>query len=169
MNSIWLIITALPDRWHERRQAKRAPSPAADRPPWLGDPRRCITADCLLLVLAIATAAVCLSGASGPGRPLLVLASACLVPGAAVLTLLPVKEHLEALALAVTLGISIETAGALAMVWTGWWHPVGWAVALGVTACLILALDLRRNVATVKGYPETSGRPDSAHMPTIGQ
>jgi hypothetical protein len=172
MNSIWLFVTALPDRWYARRQARKTlstPAAQAVRPPWLGDPRRCVTADCLLLGLAIATAAVCLVGTTGPARPLLVLASACLVPGAAALTRLPVKDHLEALVLAVSLGFSIEIVGALAMVWTGWWHPVGWALVVLITACIVLALDLRRNVATMRAYPGANRPPDSTHMPTTAQ
>ncbi|HEV2973940.1 MAG TPA: hypothetical protein VGX69_02960 [Solirubrobacteraceae bacterium] len=119
------------------------------RPRWLGDPRRCVTADCLLLALAAATVAVCLLDAHGAVRLLLVFAAACVIPGGAVLTRLPVEDVLEAFGLAVGLGFAIETVGALAMVWTGWWHPFGWAIVVGVGACATLVLDLRRNLATV--------------------
>jgi hypothetical protein len=115
----------------------------------LGDPRRCVTADCLLLALAAATVAVCLLDAHGAVRLLLVFAAACVIPGGAVLTRLPVEDVLEAFGLAVGLGFAIETVGALAMVWTGWWHPFGWAIVVGVGACATLVLDLRRNLATV--------------------
>jgi hypothetical protein len=117
---------------------------------WLGDPRRCVTADCALLVLALATVAVCLLSAHGPARLLLVLAGACLIPGGALLTRLPMEDVLEAVGLAVGLGFSIEAAGALVMVWTGWWHPYGWAIALVGAACVMFVLDLRRNLATVR-------------------
>ena len=86
---------------------------------WLGDPRRCATADGLLLVLAAATVAVCLLQSHGAARLLLVLAAACLIPGSALLTRLPVEDELEAFGLAVGLGFTIEAFGALAMVWTG--------------------------------------------------
>jgi hypothetical protein len=125
--------------------------PAADsqepRRGWLGDPRRCATADGLLLVLAAATVAVCLLQSHGAARLLLVLAAACLIPGCAVLTRLSVEDELEAFGLAVGFGFTIEAFGALAMVWTGWWHPFGWAIALGAVACALLAVDLRRNLA----------------------
>jgi hypothetical protein len=117
---------------------------------WLGNPRRCATADGLLLVLAAATVAVCLLQPHGAARLLLVLAAACLVPGGALLTRLPVEDAIEAFGLAVGLGITIETLGALAMIWTGWWHPFGWAIVLGVVACAVLAVDLRRNLAMAR-------------------
>lgn len=114
---------------------------------WLGNPRRCATADGLLLVLAAATVAVCLLQSHGAARLLLVLAAACLIPGSALLTRLSVEDTLEAFALAIGLGLTIETVGALAMIWTGWWHPLGWAIALGALACALLAVDLRHNLS----------------------
>lgn len=78
------------------------------------------------------------------------LAGACLIPGGAVLTRLGVDDILDAVALAVGLSFTIEAAGALAMVWTGWWHPVGWALALLVGSCALLMLDLRRVLATAR-------------------
>jgi hypothetical protein len=114
---------------------------------WLGDPRRCALADCLLLLLALATVAVCLLDAHGTARALLVLTAACVIPGSALLTRLPVADVLEGFALAVGLGFTIEGVGALVMIWTGWWHPFGWAIALTVIACGMLALDLRVNVS----------------------
>jgi uncharacterized membrane protein len=119
------------------------------QPRWLGDPRRCVTADCLLLVLAAATVAVCLADTHSIARPLLVLAAACLLPGGALLTRLPVEDELEALGLAVSLSFCIEAVGTLAMIWTGWWHPFGWALAPVAAACVMLVLDLRRIAAAV--------------------
>jgi hypothetical protein len=120
------------------------------RPCWLGEPRRSALVDCLLLLLAVATVAICLADAHGVARLLLVLASACLLPGGALLTRLPMADPLEALGLAVAVGFCIEAAGALAMIWTGWWHPFGWALALVIAACAMFALDLRRSVAMVR-------------------
>jgi hypothetical protein len=118
---------------------------------WLGDPRRCATADGLLLVLAAATVAVCLLQSHGAARLLLVLAAACLIPGSALLTRLRVEDELEAAALAVGLGFTIEAAGALVMVWTGWWHPIGWVIVLGAAACTALAIDFCRSVTLARG------------------
>jgi uncharacterized membrane protein len=127
-------------------------SPVAGNVPalWLGDPRRCVTADCLLLVLAAVTIAMCVIDTHGVARLLLVLTAACLLPGGALLTRLPVEDVLEACGLAVGLGFTIEAVGALAMVWTGWWHPLGWALALMAAACVMFALDLRRNLVAVR-------------------
>jgi hypothetical protein len=175
-SSIWLTITFLPDRWRTRKQPEQ-PSPASAismdgvsgrlagsatsmgskqvtvydaQPRWLGDPRRCFIADCLLLILAAVTVAVCLVDTHSIARLLLVLVAACLIPGSALLTRLPGEDVLEALGLAVGLGFCIEAAGALAMVWTGWWHPFGWALALVTAACVMFFLDLRRIVVPVR-------------------
>jgi uncharacterized membrane protein len=120
------------------------------QPRWLGDPRRCVTADCLLLILATVAVAVCLVDTNSTARLPLVLAAACLIPGGALLTRLPVEDVLEALGLAVSLGFCIEAAGALAMVWTGWWHPFGWALTLVTAASVLLVLDLRRVTVMVR-------------------
>jgi hypothetical protein len=120
------------------------------QPVWLGDPRRCVAADCLLLSLAAATISVCLLDTHSIARLLLVLAAACLVPGGALLTRLPVEDPLEAFGLAVGLGFTIEAIGTLAMIWAGWWHPLGWAIALVTAACMMFLLDLRRIALTSK-------------------
>jgi hypothetical protein len=132
---------------HRRRPEKEH---GLVKPRWLGDPRRCVAADCLLLSLAAATVVVCLLDTHSTARVLLVLAAACLIPGSALLTRLPVEDVLEAFGLAVGLGFTIEAAGALAMVWAGWWHPLGWATVLVIGACVMLVLDLRRNVVTFR-------------------
>jgi hypothetical protein len=112
--------------------------------------RQRLAADSLLLLLAAATAAICLGETNTQLRLLLVLVSACLVPGGAMLTRLPVEDPLEAIGLAASLGFCIEALGALAMVWTGWWHPFGWAATVLAVASLVLALDIRRIVVTVR-------------------
>jgi hypothetical protein len=103
-----------------------------------------------LLLLALVTVVVCLLDAHGAARALLVLAAACLIPGSALLTRLPVADVLEGFALAVGLGFTVEGVGALVMIWTGWWHPFGWALALTVLACGMLALDLRDSTAAIR-------------------
>jgi hypothetical protein len=122
------------------------PSP----PRGLGSPRRRAAVDCLLLLLAAVTAASCLADPHGTVRVLAVLAAACLIPGGALLTRLPVEEPFEAVGLAVGLGFTVEAAGALAMLWIGFWHPVAWALVLGGVACAMLAIDLRAVAATLR-------------------
>ena len=139
---------AVPGSGHDdHASASSATTARESRIGWLGDPRRCATADGLLLVLAAATVAVCLLQSHGTARLLLVLAAACLIPGSALLTRLSVEDTLEAFGLAIGLGLTIETVGALAMIWSGWWHPLGWAIALGALACALLAIDLRHNLS----------------------
>jgi hypothetical protein len=176
-SGIWLIVTLLTGRRRARAQPEQtspAPTISIDptsarsaesststdsssvavhnvQPRWLGDPRRCVIADCFLLVLAATTVVVCLLETHSTARLLLVLAAACLIPGGALLTRLPVEDVLEAFGLAVGLGFTIEAAGALVMVWTGWWHPFGWVIVLGAVACAVLVLDLHRNVVTARG------------------
>jgi len=101
--------------------------------------------------LALATALVCALDTHSVAALLLLLAAACVIPGSALLTLLSTEDELEAFALAVGLGFTIEAIGTLAMIWTGWWHPFGWAIALAVVACAMLALDARRNVLRGNG------------------
>ena len=76
--------------------------------------------------------------------------TACLLPGAALLTRLSVQDGLERVALAVALSLCIEAAGALAMVWTRFWHPFGWAILLVLAASVVLTLDLARNLRAVR-------------------
>jgi hypothetical protein len=141
-----------PDTPSVGSRAATGSAPVAGSAParWLGDPRRCVTADCLLLVLALATVTSCLPATHSALRLLLLLASACLIPGGALLTRLPLEDPLEAFGLAVGVGFSIEAVGTLAMIWTGWWHPFGWALALVGCACVMFVLDLHRNVTMLR-------------------
>jgi hypothetical protein len=95
------------------------------------------------MALAALAALASLTHGSGVVRPLLVVLAASLVPGAALLTRLPAQDPLETVAIAITASLCIESIGALVMVWTGWWHPVGWALGLTAVACVMFALDLR--------------------------
>jgi hypothetical protein len=141
-----------PNAASPKREASTDCAPPAENVQvrWLGDPRQCVTADCLLLALAAGAVAASLLNTHSVARLLLVLAAACLIPGGAVLTRLPVEDVFEAIGLAVAMGFSIEAVGALVMVWTGWWHPFGWAVVLLSAACAILAIDLTHNVKSVR-------------------
>lgn len=118
------------------------PPPRSERgpgtPPW----HRAIF-DLLLLTIAAAALVACVADL-GAARPLLLLGAACLLPGGALLALLPVDENLERLAIAIGLSLAIETAAATVMVWTGWWHPFGLAAVLGILGSGILLLDLGR-------------------------
>ncbi|HWX44912.1 MAG TPA: hypothetical protein VNY52_06285, partial [Solirubrobacteraceae bacterium] len=101
----------------------------------------------------MAPAAVVVSAvdSGGVARPLLVLVAACLVPGGALLTRLGCDDLLSACGFAVGLSLCIETVGALVMIWTGWWHPLGFSLVLMAMACAVLAVDLGRAFATLGG------------------
>jgi hypothetical protein len=108
----------------------------------LAQPLRRAIGDALLLALAPASVALCVAGASGASRLVLVFVAACLLPGGALLTRVSVQSTLERCALAVGLSLCVEAAGSLAMIWTGWWHPDAWALALVVVSCALIAVDL---------------------------
>lgn len=129
-----------------------ATATSASRPNggWLRDPRRSAAADFFLLTLAVITVAVSVAAITSTVRLLLVLACACVIPGSALLTRLSVDDVLEGFTLAVALSFVVEAAGALAMIWTGWWHPLGWAIAVVVIASVVLLRDLTRIVVSVR-------------------
>jgi uncharacterized membrane protein len=98
-------------------------------------------------LVAVAVLAVALPVSSA--RPFAVFAAALLAPGAAVVTLLEVEDAATALALAVGVSLAVDVVAALALVWSGWWHPIvaGAAVAACAAAALLVDLvDLRRRV-----------------------
>lgn len=117
---------------------------------WMGETRRSVAADCGLLTVAAATVLISVAQPHGTTRLLLVLAAACLLPGCALLTRLGADEPLEAVALAVALGFTLEAAGAILMVWSGWWHPLAWALVLLFSSVAVIALDLRRIIVTTR-------------------
>jgi hypothetical protein len=100
----------------------------------------------MLLGLGCLAVTLCLLNASAPLRALGLLVAACLVPGGAMLTFLQVDGVTSLLAIAVSLSLSVEIAGSLAMVWTHWWHPIGFAVLIGTLAAILLIVDVALNV-----------------------
>jgi hypothetical protein len=112
---------------------------------WVGSRKTCVLVDGLLLGLTATTVLSWAIGTHSPARIVLVLLTACLVPGAAVLTRLSVSDPLEGAALAVGIGLTLEAIGTLGMIWTGFWRPGGWASVLVAAASLVIGLDLRRN------------------------
>jgi hypothetical protein len=64
------------------------------------------------------------------------------VPGAALLVRSRFAGPLTA-ANVLALSVAVETAIALTMIWTGWWHPEAAAVALGLGSCALFLDDLR--------------------------
>jgi hypothetical protein len=133
-------VEARPDNGDGPGPGDAASSSSSGPPPRTGQR---VMFDLLLLALGVAAAIACVADL-GTARPLLLLGAACLLPGGAVLALLPVANWLERLAIAIGLSLSVETAVTTVMTWTGWWHPFGLAIALGILAAGILLLDLGR-------------------------
>jgi hypothetical protein len=109
---------------------------------WLADPRRRLAFDCGALALLALTVAVCAIPALDPARVGILMLGFCLVPGCALLTRLEVEGLAEAATLAVAISLSLLTAGALVMAWTGWWHPYAWGGVLGALSAMALLVDL---------------------------
>jgi hypothetical protein len=117
---------------------------------WIDSPRTRLLCDGLLLALGAVTLAACLGRVNPTLRLLLILASACVLPGSALVARLGASDVLEAFVIAVTLGFCVQALGALAMAFTGWWHPFGWGLALLIGSSAILAWDLRRSLRSLR-------------------
>lgn len=164
LSGAWLIVTLRGRRSRQRGQARAQSSGHAgvgslhqtqytsQDTPKADDYWKRVAAECGLLALVLSTVAVSVTGVSGVARLLFVLAAACLVPGGALLTRLSTDDLLSTFGLAVGLSLCIEAVGALVMIWTGWWHPLGFSLALVALACAVLILDLRQTLATRSGW-----------------
>ncbi len=78
----------------------------------------------------------------GLPRVLATLAFACLVPGGALVSLLPFREPEEVLALTLVLSLAVMAAATLAMAWLGAWHPMRLTAGLAAASAVVLLLDL---------------------------
>ncbi|HEX4187710.1 MAG TPA: hypothetical protein VHY83_07435 [Solirubrobacteraceae bacterium] len=111
---------------------------------WAGPVRQTVVVDAVLLALGAGAIVLSTIGGSSSARLLVDLGAACLLPGAAVLTRLGADDLLAAVGLAAALSFCIEGACALAMIWSGFWHPVACSLVLVAVAGAVLAVDLRR-------------------------
>lgn len=107
-----------------------------------GDRRQASAAAVGVLALTLA-AAVAAFAAPQPARALLIFAAMVTVPGAAVMLRVSGTDATTAAGLTVAISLAIGTLASLAMVWTGWWHPVAGAAAVG-TASVLSILPLCR-------------------------
>lgn len=78
-----------------------------------------------------------------PIRWPIVFAAVVLVPGSAILTLIPVNDVGAHLGLAVALSLAVGVVGSTVTLWLGWWHPLLLAAAIAVASGAALILDLR--------------------------
>jgi hypothetical protein len=104
------------------------------------------TVELAVLALVAATCLMNLFMSAGAGRTVVTLVAALVVPGAAVMTRLPIADVVQGAALMVGMSLTIEVSATLVMVWSGWWHPVGAAIIMVGAAAVVLADDWRRCV-----------------------
>ncbi|WP_018502167.1 hypothetical protein [Parafrankia discariae] len=135
----------------------------------MSDPRLDRAVHLALLAVAAVTAGMVAAGYTGPLRPLAALVTAALLPGAAVVALLPRiiraprPDTATWIMLACAFSLAVETVCALAMVWLRWWRPAPAAAVLGVLAAVILTAHLRRPATTKR--PTTTERPTAPARP----
>lgn len=109
-----------------------------------------IVFDLILLAVTALLVVLILRGVDGLPRVLATVAFACLVPGGALVTLLPFREPDEILALAVVLSLAILAAATLVMAWIGAWHPLRLTAGLGAASAVVLLLDLFSQLASTR-------------------
>lgn len=102
---------------------------------------RYITDVALLALAALLVLTIALPGL-GAMRPVLALAGCSLLPGAAVLTLIPVRDFLTWALLAVLMSLAVLTLTSLVTLWAGLWEPLVLAGVLGAASVLLLGRDL---------------------------
>ena len=129
--------------------------PGAESPSERSDHRALVGGSLLGLELAAVIAA---GVAPAPVRALLILAAMVALPGGAITLRLRLGDALTALALTVALGLTADVFAGLAMVWTGWWHPVAAAAVLGgaSTASILPLVRGRLPVARLAAAPPLS-------------
>jgi hypothetical protein len=99
-------------------------------------------------LLAVTALLVALIERDVDGLPLglATVAFACLVPGGALISLLPFREPDEVLALTLVLSLAVIAAATLAMAWLGAWHPLRLTAGLAAASAVVLLLDLARRL-----------------------
>jgi uncharacterized membrane protein len=109
-----------------------------------------------LALLAVTALLVVLIQRDVDGLPRLLaaVAFASLVPGGALVSLLPFREPDEVLALTLVLSLAVMAAATLVMVWLGAWHPLRLTAGLAAASAVVLLLDLAgRLVSSRRGDP----------------
>ena len=109
-----------------------------------------------LALLAVTALLVVLIKRDVDGLPRLLaaVAFASLVPGGALVSLLPFREPNEVLALTLVLSLAVMAAATLVMVWLGAWHPLRLTAGLAAASAVVLLLDLAgRLVSSRRGDP----------------
>jgi uncharacterized membrane protein len=105
-----------------------------------------------LALLAVTALLVVLIQRDVDGLPRLLaaVAFACLVPGGALVSLLPFREPDEVLALTLVLSLSVMAAATLVMVWLRAWDPLRLTAGLAAASGVVLLLDLVGRLASFR-------------------
>jgi uncharacterized membrane protein len=106
--------------------------------------------DLALLAVTVLLVVLIKRDIDGLPRVLATLAFACLVPGGALVNLLPFREPDEVLALTLVLSLAIMAAATLVMVWLGAWHPLRLTAGLAAASAAVLLLDLAGRLASLR-------------------
>lgn len=122
-------------------------------------PRNRLRVDATLLVLAVVLALAIAVPPLQPARPVLALGACVLLPGGALLTLIPVRDFFTWILVALLASLAIGTVTSLATLWLGLWHPLVLAAVLGGASVILLGVDLGR-VLLATGGPGADGQPD---------
>jgi uncharacterized membrane protein len=106
--------------------------------------------DLALLAVTVLLVVLIKRDIDGLPRVLATVAFACLVPGGALVNLLPFREPDEVLALTLVLSLAIMAAATLVMVWLGAWHPLRLTAGLAAASAVVLLLDLAGRLASLR-------------------
>jgi uncharacterized membrane protein len=98
--------------------------------------------DVALLALLAGTVPLVVWPVAAPLRTLFGLATVLFVPGGAALARVRVNGWAEWFGLTIAVSLAIQTAGALVLLWTRWWHPAVLAGVLGTASVALLLSDL---------------------------
>jgi len=116
------------------------------------NPRARLFTDAALLGLAVLLAIAIAVPALTSVRPWFALLACALLPGAALLTLLPVRDLFTWCLVSILISLAVGTIASLIILWLGAWHPLALAGVLGGASIALLARDLysaTRSPATV--------------------
>jgi len=114
------------------------------------NPRARLLVDVGLLVLALLLVLAIALPLLAPARPWLALAVCALLPGAALLTLIPVADFLTWFLVSVLVSLAVGTVTSLVILWSGVWEPLTLAGVLGAASALLLLRDLAGTIRPLR-------------------
>lgn len=122
------------------------------------NPKLRLQVDATLLLLAVLLALAIAVPPLQPARPVLALVACAVLPGAGLLTLIPVRDFFTWCLVAVLASLAIGTVTSLATLWLDVWHPLTLAGVLGAASFILLGIDLWRVLRSTGDAPRGLGR-----------